>query len=169
MLLSTGYLIYSNILETLNKETRICYNSKENFRKETSNMNKVLKRTIAGLLIVPFLALGVAFVVDPGATVSAQTIFDGAQAGQGEGTPESLFDGSDSIFKTVVNILLYVIGAVAVVMLIVGGIRYTVSNGDSNQITGAKNTILYAIVGLIIAFLAYAIVNWVLTGLGTAA
>jgi hypothetical protein len=131
-------------------------------------MKKVLKQTIAAVLIVPFLALGIAIVADPGATVSAQTIFDGAQAGQGDGTPGSLFDGSDSIFKTVVNILLYVIGAVSVIMLIVGGIRYTVSNGDSSQITAAKHTIMYAIIGLVIAFLAYAIVNWVLTGLGTA-
>jgi len=65
--------------------------------------------------------------------------------------------------KTIVNIMLYVLGAIAVIMIVIGGIRYTTSNGDSSSITGAKNTILYAIVGLVIAILAYAIVNFVLT------
>ena len=48
-------------------------------------------------------------------------------------------------------------------MLIIGGIRYTVSGGDSGAVTSAKNTILYAVVGIIVAVLAYAIVNFVLT------
>ena len=55
-------------------------------------------------------------------------------------------------------------------MLIIGGIRYVISGGNSAAVTAAKNTILYAIVGLIIALFAYAIVNFVigsLTGGGT--
>jgi multisubunit Na+/H+ antiporter MnhB subunit len=46
-------------------------------------------------------------------------------------------------------------------MLIIGGIRYVVSAGDQNAVTSAKNTILYAIIGIIVAFLAYAAVNFV--------
>lgn len=64
--------------------------------------------------------------------------------------------------KTVVNVLLYVIGAVAVIMIIIGGLRYTISNGDSGQVTSAKNTILYAVIGLVVAILAYAIVNFII-------
>jgi len=56
-----------------------------------------------------------------------------------------------------------------VIMLIWGGIRYTTSAGNSANVTAAKNTIMYAIIGLIIAFLAFAIVNWVLVSVGTAA
>lgn len=63
--------------------------------------------------------------------------------------------------RTVVNILLYILGAIAVVMIVIGGVRYTTSNGDSSAIKGAKDTILYAIIGLIVAILAYAIVNFV--------
>jgi hypothetical protein len=63
---------------------------------------------------------------------------------------------------TVVNILLYILGAIAVVMIVIGGIRYTTSNGDSSAMTSAKNTILYAVVGLVVAIMAYAIVNFVL-------
>jgi hypothetical protein len=64
--------------------------------------------------------------------------------------------------KDVVNILLYVLGAIAVIMIVIGGIRYTTSNGESSQITSAKNTILYAVIGLVVAVLAYSIVNFVL-------
>ncbi len=68
--------------------------------------------------------------------------------------------------KIVVNILLYILGAVAVVMIVIGGIRYTTSNGDSSNMTSAKNTILYAVVGLVVALMAYAIVNFVLDSFG---
>ena len=55
-------------------------------------------------------------------------------------------------------------------MLIWGGILYTTSAGDSNKVTTAKNTIMYAVIGLVIAIFAYAIVNFVLitsTGVGS--
>ena len=50
-------------------------------------------------------------------------------------------------------------------MLIYGGLRYVISGGDSKKVTDAKNTILYAIIGLIISFLAYAIVRFVVNAL----
>ena len=48
------------------------------------------------------------------------------------------------------------------IMLIIGGIKYVVSGGDAKKVTDAKNTVLYAIIGLVIAFLAFAIVNFVI-------
>jgi len=90
--------------------------------------------------------------------LSAQS---GIDCAQGKGTPTTLF-GAGSIFTTVVNVLLFIIGAICVIMLIWGGIRYTTSAGNSANVTAAKNTIMYAIIGLVIAFLAFAIVNWVL-------
>ena len=63
------------------------------------------------------------------------------------------------------NTILYIVGIVAVLMLIIGGIKYVVSGGDSKKVTDAKNTVLYAIIGLVIAFLAYAIVNFVISAL----
>ncbi len=47
-------------------------------------------------------------------------------------------------------------------MIIIGGLRYVVSGGNATAVTAAKNTILYAIVGVIVALLAYAIINFVL-------
>lgn len=63
--------------------------------------------------------------------------------------------------QQVINVLLFLIGAISVIMIVIGGIKYTLSNGDSSQITSAKNTILYAVIGLVVALLAYAIVNFV--------
>ena len=88
----------------------------------------------------------------------------GTQSAQPEGTPTEL-TGNNGVVKNVINVILYVVGILAVVMIIIGGIQYTTSGGDSAAVTKAKNTILYGIVGLVIAILAYAIVNFVLTNL----
>ena len=55
---------------------------------------------------------------------------------------------------------------ISVIMLVWGGLRYILSGGDNKKVTDAKNTILYAIIGLIIAVLAFAIVNFVLNAIG---
>ena len=67
-----------------------------------------------------------------------------------------------SVTKTIVNVLLFVVGIVSVIMIIIGGIRFATSGSDSGAVSSAKNTILYAVVGLVIAFIAFAVVNWVL-------
>ncbi len=89
---------------------------------------------------------------------------DGILAARGSAMPADLF-GAGGIITNVTNILLFVAGALAVIMLIVGGLRYAVSSGDPKAVTAARNTIVYAIVGLVIAFLAFAAVNWVLGAL----
>lgn len=96
--------------------------------------------------------------------VSAQAsgaIEQGVQAARGEGVPAELI-GDGGIITTIINILLFIVGALAVIMLIIGGLRYTISGGNASAVTAAKNTILYAIVGLVIAFLAFAVVNFIL-------
>ncbi|MDO4872115.1 MAG: hypothetical protein Q4A27_01640 [bacterium] len=75
--------------------------------------------------------------------------------------PTTLF-GNAGIFTQIVSIMLFFVGVLSIIMLIFGGLRYIVSNGDSKKVEGAKNTILYAIVGLIVAILSYAIINFVL-------
>ncbi len=69
------------------------------------------------------------------------------------------------IFQTVTDILLFVIGAVSVIMIVVGGLKYTTSNGNADQIKSAKNTIMYAVVGVVVAILAYAIVHFIVSKL----
>lgn len=120
-------------------------------------------KKIQALIISVFAVIGIAAV--PLATVSAAPVDEikgGVEdIGGGEGGVK-LEDG----IKTVVNILLFVLGAIAVIMIIIGGIRYTTSNGDASSIKGAKDTILYAVIGLVVAILAYAIVNFVLGAFG---
>jgi lysylphosphatidylglycerol synthetase-like protein (DUF2156 family) len=67
----------------------------------------------------------------------------------------------DSTVQTVVNILSLVVGAVAVVMIVVGGLKYVSSQGDSSAVSSAKNTVIYAVVGLIIVAMAQIIVAFV--------
>lgn len=75
-------------------------------------------------------------------------------------------DHASTIVKDIVNTLLYILGAVSVVVIIIGGILYTTSTGDPTRIKRAKETLTYAIVGLIVAVLAYAIVNYILNIFG---
>lgn len=67
-----------------------------------------------------------------------------------------------TLVKNVISTLLFVLGVIAVIVIIVGGIRYALSGGDSSQTKQAKDTILYAVVGLVVAILAYSIVNFVI-------
>jgi hypothetical protein len=88
-------------------------------------------------------------------------IQDGMNAAKGADQAADLF-GATGIFTTVTNVLLFVIGAISVIMIIIGGLRYVISGGDASKVSAAKNTILYAVVGIVIALLAYAIINFVI-------
>jgi len=88
----------------------------------------------------------------------------GAACGQANGTKDNLF-GTNGIFQTIANTLIFLVGAVAVLFLIVGGLRYAVSNGDPKNVEAAKNTITFAIVGIVIAVLSFAAVQFVIGAL----
>ena len=99
-------------------------------------------------------------------TSTGNSVQNGVNAARGDGQPTELL-GDNGILSTVSNTLLFVVGALSVIMIIWGGLRYAISGGNSSSVTAAKNTIMYAIVGLIVAFLAFAAVNWVLGTLTT--
>jgi hypothetical protein len=71
----------------------------------------------------------------------------------------------NSIVHTIVNILSAIVGIAAVIMIIVGGFRYITSGGNDASVTAAKNTILYAIIGLVVVALAQVIVRFTLSKL----
>lgn len=77
-------------------------------------------------------------------------------------------DDIGGIVQKVIKVLLFIIGAASVVMIIVGGVRYVTSAGNPEAVKGAKNTIVYAIVGLVVAILAYAIVTFVINNIASA-
>lgn len=79
--------------------------------------------------------------------------------------PTAKLFGPDSIWNRILNTLTFVVGGVAVLMIIIGSLRYALSGGDQSNITSAKNTIIYALVALIVAVMANALVNFVLTNI----
>ena len=122
------------------------------------------------------VAAGSAAVVAAGVKAglaSAVTTFcpDGSEAGA-EGrkgcTDMTNKSNTNDLMKTVnqiINIVIGVIGFAAVAMTIYGGVQYTTSAGDPGKVKKAKDTIMYGIVGLVVAILAFAIVNFVLSSL----
>ena len=121
-------------------------------------MNKIKLAVLAFAVVIGVATLAPAYSV--GAADAKDQILQGANksGAQGGATLESRI-------ATVTGILFFIIGAVSVIMIIVGGIKYVISNGDASKVKSAKDTIMYAVVGLIVALLAYAIVNFVLTRL----
>jgi len=140
--------------------------------------NKSITTILAGLLAIPVIAFSVGLIAPidtlakgvsdlPGVSTQCTNNLDadtGAACARGDGQRADLF-GTGGIFNNIANAALFIIGAISVLMLIYGGIRYTTSGGNEKGVTAAKNTILYAVVGIVVALLAYAIVNFVLTSL----
>ena len=125
---------------------------------------------LASLLALPVMAFGVTTLMADSASAQLN-LESGINSAKGTGAPDNVTE-DDGLIKKVVNLLLWAIGIVSVIMIIIGGIRYATSNGDSTQVTAAKNTIMYAVIGLVIAIFAYAIVNFVLfqtAGIGASA
>lgn len=124
--------------------------------------NYIRNAVLALLMIVPLLVV---------APANAQTeIQTGLCAGTELGTASTgcTTDGGaanskvNQIIKLVINIFSIIVGVVSVIMIIIGGLKYITSAGDSNNVTSAKNTILYAIIGLVVVALAQVIVRFVL-------
>lgn len=99
-------------------------------------------------------------------------ISNGINATNGNGTdtnncnqPSGAQNDLNALATKIVNILSLIVGIVAVIMIIFGGFRYITSGGDSGNVSSAKNTLIYAIVGLVIVALAQFIVHFVLASL----
>lgn len=118
-----------------------------------------------GLLLASILMVG-SFALP--ATVLAQS--DNAKSAceglalTGSGGCDSTGGGKsvDDTIKLVINVLSFIVGIAAVIMIIIGGFKYVTSQGDSNNINSAKNTILYALIGLVVVALAQVLVRFVL-------
>ncbi|TWP20563.1 hypothetical protein EUA67_04240 [TM7 phylum sp. oral taxon 352] len=67
----------------------------------------------------------------------------------------------NGIIKTIVEVLLTAVGAISIIMIVIGGIMFALSSGDAQKAAKARNTVLYAVVGLAVSLFASAIVNFV--------
>ena len=125
-------------------------------------MQRLQKIMTNGLLVAGAAMMIFGAFALPSGTVSALSAAQQAKKGVDETNPGSTSASLTDMIKIIVNVLLFIVGVVSVIMIVIGGIKYTTSNGDSNQVTSAKNTILYSVIGLIVAILAYAIVDFVI-------
>lgn len=116
---------------------------------------------LTGLIMVP----GLLAVVSAGVATAAisDSLCTGAGAASGEpcpGTEGGNVEGTlTNLATTITNWFSIIVGAISIIMIIYGGFRYITSGGDSGRVGTAKNTIIYALVGLIIVVLAQVIVN----------
>lgn len=123
-----------------------------------NRVSKVIIRFSLAILLGAFILAPLpAFAFD-------LSMSEGASSARGIDQASTLF-GTTGIFTTITNVMLFAVGAISVIMVVIGGLRYVISGGNSTSITTAKNTILYAIIGLVIAILAYAMINFVIGSL----
>lgn len=128
-----------------------------------------IKRTIAAVLLgvtilsVPAVATAAPSLGYVGATTSSkQTICKGA------GLSGAECDGSgsssiESLLKNVIQLLSVIVGIAGIVMVIVSGLKYVTSGGDASKVSSAKSTLIYALIGLVVAALAQVMVRFVLS------
>ena len=129
-------------------------------------MKKMLL-TFAAVLALSIVGLG--YVSDANLLAAGKDdVCAGLSATGGSCTPTAGSTSVESVIKTGINIFSWIVGIIAVVMVIVGGFQYVTSGGDSGKVTSAKNTIMYALIGIVIVALAQVIVQFVLTTTTTA-
>jgi hypothetical protein len=121
--------------------------------------------SLATLVAFPLAPLAVVHADDIANNLCSGANLDASSLGSGDAScvdDPAAGEKVDTIIKLVINIFSLVVGVVSVIMIIIGGLKYITSGGDSGNITGAKNTILYAIIGLVVVALAQVVVKFVL-------
>ena len=129
---------------------------------------KKLSTIIASLALLIGIVAPVAFAAPVGAS-NASALCEGsggtwkADANAPNGGTCTSGDGRSvtGTLQQITDVLIFLIGAIAVIMVIIGGLRYVTSGGDQASLTSAKNTIMYSLIGLVVAFMAYAIVRFI--------
>lgn len=119
--------------------------------------------------ILSFTAVPVLVSTPVQAATTQEELCRGANIGNPNactGSPATADTQLKDRISTITNTILYITGAIAVIVLIFGGFRYVTSTGDASRIKQAKDTIVYAITGIVVALLAFAIVNFVISRIG---
>lgn len=123
-------------------------------------MNKVKAKFISAIAII---LLGLTPVLSvPTHAISPFGACGGSSSSVCEGRDDNLM----KIVRNIINTLLFLVGVIAVIVIIVSGIRFVTANGNSDQIASARNGIIYSVVGLAVSLMAYAIVYFVIDRIG---
>ncbi len=128
-------------------------------------MSKITKIVVAGAMalfavILPTKVYAASVTCPSG---SVRTTAPTAVECNVEETDRNVWD----IAKQIINVIIGVLGIAAVIIIVLGGVNFVTSQGDPAKIKKAKDTIMYGLIGLVIAVLAFAIVNFVLASLGS--
>ena len=124
-------------------------------KKTLKQLAVVAGLSTLGILLFSFAPAAFAQLISPGDAPSAIST---ATGGQGS---------ARQLVLTILTFFLGFLGLLAVIMIIYGGILYVSAAGNQDSIDKGKKIIMYAIIGLVIILLSFAIVNTVLTGAGT--
>jgi hypothetical protein len=126
-----------------------------------------MKRILASalLMLVILFPVSVAAQVDPLEDVCTTNPNAVACQGDAERLEDNHIFGPNGILTKAARVVALITGVAAVIMIIVGGFQYVLASGDPTNITNAKNTILYAIIGLVVALIAQSIISFVLVRL----
>ncbi len=128
-----------------------------------------MKKVILSAIAVALTVLGLGSVASVSPAYAEVLCPNGKTAASLDGCED--FSGGTGVFENrdlmnvltiIINVVVGVVGFIAVAMIVMGGISFATSQGDSSKVAKARNTILYGVVGLVVALLAFAIVNFVL-------
>jgi hypothetical protein len=122
----------------------------------------LLQLSVLAALFMPVMVPAAAAAACPDAN-SASTSKQQVLVGVGETDSDCNGDAVPDLLHSIVNIISLLVGAIAIIMIIVSGFKYITSGGDSAKVSSAKNTLIYAMIGLAVAVLAQLIVNVVFT------
>lgn len=125
-----------------------------------------MKKSIISIAIMTCAVFGVPVLstASLSGSVSAQ-VSEGINTATTSEMKGKSIDGDKGLIKTVVNVLLWAVGILSVIMIIFSGFRYITSAGDASKTKSARSTLIYSVVGLIVAIMAWAIVNMVINRL----
>ncbi|MCA9348137.1 hypothetical protein KC867_01875 [Candidatus Saccharibacteria bacterium] len=131
-------------------------------------MSLVINRLSVGRVLLLILAIFSSllilnsFSIDVSAQVD-QNAKDAACGSIGGGCDGSAKSGVDSLLRTSIDILSWIVGVISVIMVIVGGLRFILAGGDANGVSSAKKTVAYALVGLAVAAVAQILTKFVIS------
>jgi hypothetical protein len=132
-------------------------------------MIQIIKRNILSAIMALFVLVGSGLMIAPTALAATSPSDAASQACAGVtaaagGTCEVGKTSTDAtaLINTIIDLLSWVIGVIAVIMIIFGGFKFVTSAGDSGKVTSARSTIIYALIGLVVVALAQTIVKFVL-------
>jgi uncharacterized membrane protein len=119
-------------------------------------------KRIKQLILTFAVVTGIGVMALPAPTAMAVNVFNQCAGNTTASVCKAKNDNATVMIKIVISLLMMALGFISIIMIIIGGIRYSTSQGDSGQLSNAKNTIIYAVAGLVIAILSFSIVNFVI-------